>query len=48
MKTVKNIYHYVYDLGNLKLAIVSAAEGKKDRADVKRVLSDIDGKRRNR
>ena len=43
MKTVKNIYHYVYDLGNLKLAIENAANDKKDRADVKRVLSDVDG-----
>ena len=43
MKTVKNIYHYVYDLDNLKLAIVNAAEGKANRADVKRVLSDVDG-----
>lgn len=43
MKTVKNIYHYVYDLGNLKMAIENAANDKKDRADVQRVLSDVDG-----
>ena len=43
MKTAKNIYHLVYDLGNLKLAIHNAAVGKKGRTDVKRVLSDVDG-----
>ena len=43
MKTAKNIYHYVYDLGNLKLAITNASKGKTDRRDVQRVLSDVDG-----
>lgn len=43
MKTVKNIYHYVYDLGNLKLAIINAADGKEKRAEVKAALADVDG-----
>ncbi|MFR7829173.1 MAG: RNA-directed DNA polymerase [Eubacterium sp.] len=43
MKRIKNIYHYVYDLGNLKSAILNAAKYKKQRPDVQRVLKDVDG-----
>lgn len=43
MKRMNNIYHLVYDLGNIKLAINRAAQNKKNRSDVKRVLLDIDG-----
>lgn len=43
MKRINNIYHYVYDLGNLKLAILNAAKYKKQRPDVQRVLKDVDG-----
>lgn len=43
MKRYGNIYHYVYDLGNLKLAIQNAAKRKRSRRDVQRILSDIDG-----
>lgn len=46
MKRIGNLYHLVYDLGNLKLAIISAAKGKEQRSDVKRVLADVDGSAR--
>lgn len=42
MKRFGDLYHLVYDMDNLKSAIVNAAKGKTSRSGVRKVLSDID------
>lgn len=43
MKRIGNIYHLVYDIDNLKTAILRASNRKRNRREVKQVLADIDG-----
>lgn len=42
MKTYKNVYEKILDKDAIKAAFYSAADKKKDRRDVKRILEDID------
>lgn len=42
MKRYGNFYDKIYDISNVRLAIIKASKGKKNRAYVKKILNNID------
>ena len=42
MKRYGNFYDKICDIDNIKLAILKASKGKKDRIYVKRILDNVD------